>query len=380
MAHYTATLDTPNGTPIGYIPNFISLAAARSFNTVGSMTLAIHERHSPQTWAKDMQFKLFRGVPNGPSVLLGNTHWLVQKARWLWSSHTWEITATDAIGILDNPIVAYAPDTVYADKTYENGNQGYTDNLLRAYVRENLGSTALDTDRRNPLITVEDDLSLGPVAEKTASWQELLSTLTGIASDSEGLGTPLFFEMVPTANGGFLFVVKTDYLGSDRSAKVVFSPSFNNLTEVELEWDFTNAATAAYVGGVGDGAGRLVTQVEDATGLDRSPFARMERFVDMREEDRTTVLQEEGRAFLTKAQPKVVLNAKALDTPSLMFGRDYFYGDKVKATVGRFDFTPVISAFSVQYENGNENLDLRLKADTQLPTGTMLWEYGGNYG
>lgn len=366
MADYTALVRSSTNVDKGVLAPLISLQAARSLNTVGTATFRLPEIYDPSYWQRYMRFPIYREA-GGARNLLGNTIWFFESAKWLYSDHQWEITAKDALTLINRPIVAYTQDTLYADKTLDNGNQAPADDLMKAFVRENMGALVVDPDRSiSTYVTVEGDKSLGPVTEKTASFQDLFGTLTGIAGDSDSLGTPLYFDLVPQANGTFLFVVRTRFLGTDRTSRVVFSPAFNNLSEVELVFDYTNDVTVVYVGGVGDGAGRLIQTVIDTTRLAKSPFSRKEAFLDMRDEEDTTVLEAEGRAFLAKNTPKVVLNGTAVDTQTALFGRDYSFGDLVQAVAGKYKFNCLVSAFSVDYNSGKDAVDVKLKGEATL--------------
>lgn len=68
------------------------------------------------------------------------------------------------------------------------------------------------------------------------------------------------------------------YVGTDRSAEVVFSPSYENITTSDYAEDRTNMGNFCLVGGQGEGASRIKTTVGTATGKDR-----YELFVDAKE-------------------------------------------------------------------------------------------------
>lgn len=363
---YNVTVLDPGGGNERQIAGLLEVQVARSFNTVGNATFQFSDRYyRPSDWVPNMRFKVFRRTPTGTYRLLGNTVWFLKQPIWHYSSKTWEIKTEDTISILNNPLVAYTSDTLYADKTIDNGNYDYADNLLKAYVRENMGSLAQDGARNlEAYLTVDGNSSLGPLTEKTASFQELLSVLTSICQDAEGQGVPIYFDVVPSGEQTFVFRTYKDFLGQDKTTgpgAVSFGTSWNNLTEIDIAWDYATQVTVAYVGGVGDGAGRLIEKVEDRDALLRNPFARIERFVDMKDEDRSSVLQAAGRTYLAKQKAKATLTGRVIDTPYFVFGRDFDYGDQVRAAVGTFEFISVLSAFSAHWTGGKEELDLRLK-------------------
>lgn len=359
------------GVELQVASSLVSLQAARAFNTIGSGTLVLNDSdYPPWFWRKNMRIKIYRSSDNGPFALLGNTEWFLKSANWKYSEGVWEIGLKDTISILDGPLIAYPQDTIYADKTFENINSDTPNNLMRAFVRENMGSLAVDPDRdRSEWLDVEADRVYGDETEKTASYQELLGVLTSIAADSEAAGVPLVMDVVPIADNRYEFRVKHDFLGSDRSSgpgKVAFASGLNNIKDIQFLWDYNTDTTVAYVGGVGDGAGRFTVVVSDYKRVNLNPFNRYERFVDLRDEDSETVLESEGLTYIQKNRSKLVISAQVVDIPGLRFGRDYFYGDRVMVSAGTYEIPCLINAFSTSYSNGEEQLDLRLKGELPL--------------
>lgn len=76
-------------------------------------------------------------------------------------------------------------------------------------------------------------------------------------------------------NGQLIFSV---YKGADRSNTVVFAPQYENISTSDYSEDRTNMGNVAYIGGQGEGAGRIREEIGTATGADR-----YELFVDARE-------------------------------------------------------------------------------------------------
>lgn len=369
---YSAEFFDPLGNPLGQLGEVLEVQAARSANSIGKASIRLGRSSvGPGTWRRDMRVKIYRSLPGGKSYLLGNTVWFARKFSWNATTDTWLLNEMhDTLGLLNRRLVAYPEETLQADKILDNGNEDEIDNLMRAYVRENMGSLATDTTRDlSAYFTVEADQSLASLGEKTAAWAELFSTLNDLINDAASLGTKLYMEVVPMAQEKFQFRVFKDKLGVDRTGTVpalIFGPEYKNLSEVGLTWDYSTELTYAYVGGDGEAEGRLIETVSDATRMAKSVFNRWETFVDGRDELDSTVLQTLGRVELRKATPKLILEGQVLDTPAVQFGRDYFYGDMVKAAVKGFTFSCLIDAFSVTYGEGREELQVRLRGETDL--------------
>lgn len=370
VSYYLAFADA-FGNDIKLQPKVLEVQAARSVNTVGSATVRLAIDVPFDFWRRDMRVKIYRRTGSGTPYLLGNTSWLARKFIWDNDTENWIIESMpDILSILNRRIVAYTEETFYADKIIDNGNEGPADDLMKAFIRENYGTLALDTARDlSAYLDIADDHSLGPTLEKTAAFQDIFGVLTDLVNDAEAQGTKLYFELLPTSGNKFTFEVFEDYIGSDRANNrpfAQFGPEYKNLSEMQLTWDYTEEATFAYIGGDGEGAGRLLITQEDTVRSNKSPFNRIEIFVDGRDEVDETIMDSLGRIELNKRTPRLKLMAKALDTPILQFGRNYFYGDLVRVSVGNFIFNCLVSAFSVSYQEGREDLDVQLTGDLAI--------------
>ena len=359
--------------------DFISLEYARSANNVGSMTLTIpDEQYEPDIFQRDYRAEVWRSVDGEPSYLETGTFWLLRSAIKIWDERyriSWQLQFEDTNGILARRIVAYTRETSFADKTIEElgamNTDLYADNMMKAYMSDNYGSTATNTDRDlSAYLTIEAKTTQGPLIEKQAAFREVISVLQEITNDSEANGTTLFFELDGDEDGQLTFVTRINYLNIDHSvdgySAVMFGPSFNNLVDINLIFDYSEEANAAVVGGFGNGAARIVETVTDDSRIRLSPYNRVETFHDCRDFDVVTVLQEEGNTKLNQLTPKVRLSGNALDTPSTRYGRDYQYGDLVTAIVDTYQIDCHVSAIRVQVAGGNEDIQAVLKGSTNL--------------
>lgn len=370
MISYSVTIQNAYGQNLKSVSNIISLQAARAANQIGSGSIVLPDEYSPDYWGRDMRFKIYRRAGSGPRYLLGNTVWLGRRFKKSVSGKFWTISLKDSLDLVNRHVVAYTSETTYADKTIEEGNQDEADNLMKAFLRENYGTLAVDTLRNlSVYFSIEENKSLGQIVEKSASFQETFSVLTSLSNDSAERGTKLFFDMNLDAQDKLIFRVFKDKLGADRltgSQAARFGAQFNNLTDIELEWNYEDEFTVVYVGGMGQGAAQLVEEEKDNPRILKSPFGRRESYLTFTDIDVDTVLESEGKSFLWKHTPRIILNAKAIDTPSLQFGRNYFYGDRVLAVVDGMEFTCHVDAFSVGFEKEKEELDVKLRGESEL--------------
>lgn len=371
MTSYRVIIKDPVGQNPKVLTNIISLEAARAVNTVGSATLILPNEFRPSYWQRDMRVEIWRNLDNGFSHLLGDTYWFARRFVWQYTEDRWLVELKDTNDLLARRIVAYTAETDFAEKIEDWGTDDPADNEMRSYVRQNLGDEVENSFRDlSAYIEVEVDRNLAPVTQKEASFQPLFQVLTELANDSAELGERLFFSLDPQSNGKFLFRVAKGALGQDRTTSnrpVLFGPGYRNMTEIEIEWDYRDEATVVYAGGDGEGAGRLWTAVKDDSRVRRSPFGRIEVFIDSKDQDDENLLMAEARAELAKRRPKLRLTGQAVDTPLTQFGRDYDYGDVVQAVVGELRFNCLVDAFSVSYDDGKESgLDIRLNGEMSL--------------
>jgi hypothetical protein len=88
----------------------------------------------------------------------------------------------------------------------------------------------------------------------------------------------------------------------------------------------------AYSGGQGEGAARDVSELEDTTRTNASPYNRREVWVDARNTETTAAREDRGYQALEKYKPVQTLTGKLVDTKGLRFMVDYGFGDLVTAT------------------------------------------------
>lgn len=381
IGRYQVVYKSANGEVINVWrdADFISLEYARSANNVGSMTLIIpDEEYSPDLFKRDYRAEVWRSVDGEPGQLETDTFWLLRSAVKVWDEQyriTWQLNFEDTTSILGRRIVAYTRETSYADKTIEElgamHTDLYADNMMKAYMSDNFGSTATDTDRDlSAYLTIETKTTQGPLIEKQAAFRVVLNVLQEIANDSEASGTALYFKLDGDQDGQLTFGTRINFLNDDHSydadAPVLFGPEFNNLADINLSFDYSEEATVAVVGGFGNGAARIVETVTDATRIAFSPYNRIEVFHDCRDFDVTTVLQEEGNTKLQQLTPKARVSGNAIDTPSTRYGRDYQYGDLVTAIVDTYQIDCHVAAVRVRVAGGDEDIQAVLKGDTSL--------------
>jgi hypothetical protein len=75
------------------------------------------------------------------------------------------------------------------------------------------------------------------------------------------------------------------------------------------------------------------------------------------------VLQSAGHAALRDGRPKKLLTATIQNTTGARYGRDWFYGDKLTASVDDDQFDCGIDAVAVSVQGGKETVKANLRGE-----------------
>lgn len=254
----------------------------------------------------------------------------------------YRLSARHATELIDRRAVAYAAGSTFANKSADNaGDQ------IKAYLRENIGSSISSADRDGDesmadLVTpgylrIEPDKGDGASVPKTTDRGSMLGVIQDIANDSTTDGSYIGFGVVYESDKTFSFVTKQDQWGHDRSSgtsgQVIFSPSRGNMGDWKIEIDHTDEVTVAIAGGRGQNDERIIATSIDTERMALSPFNRRERYYDATSADTTALVQAVADARLREGEPKITLVCDLIETPSCLRGIDFDLGDIVTAQV-----------------------------------------------
>ncbi len=267
--------------------------------------------------------------------------------------------------LLMRRIVAYAAGTAYTTKT------GYADDVMKALVRENLGSLAA-TARQMSIVTVEANRSAGTSISKGCAWQPLFQTLREISESSRNTpATAVYFDMVPTGDGSTCtFITNVPQLGMDHrypggaQGPVWFSLELGNMQNPRLSISRDNEATYAYGGGQGEESARIIIETGDTARVGASPLNRIELFYDGRQYDATesTALASAAKSRLEDAQPVTRFAFDSVDTydssgnPLCVYGVHWGLGDRVTAQYLGQSFDMHVAAVGITVDSSGEKI------------------------
>jgi len=258
-------------------------------------------------------------------------------------------------------MVAYNAGTAGAEKASQAA-----DDAMKAYVDENLGGTAVDTDRDITGLgfSVQENLTQGPIITKDAAWQPLMQTLQELAQASRLAGTPVYFGTVPLGRGfDMQFQTKANYWGSDHTRDgihglVTFALERGNMINPVLVTDYHDEFTVAYAKGQGVGDAVEMVEVEDATRSAASPLNRRETTADSQEGTNDDALTAAGESALDAGRPIRTFTFQPQDTESCKYGLHWWFGDLVAASFWGEEANFHIVGVHVVVEGGRETVEV----------------------
>ena len=294
--------------------------------------------------------------------------------KWGWFENSdghdrFLIEGVDQNDLVDRRIVAY-----FAAET-ESHKIDFSDDMLKAVIRENMGALAPLDEAGRPRaydpnrFSVMADVAAGPVVERNFAWRFTLPILQEIADSSHNLGFPLYFDVVPSAEPAvFEFQTFISYLGKDRSAtsdvQVVFSKENNNLSKPSWEEDWFDERNYVYGGGQGEEADRMIDPEDDVWRIRKSIWNRRECFMDAREETAIQGVANKAYQRMQRERPVVQFSADLLDSRKTRFGKDFMYGDLITAKYRGREFSAMVDAYSItKPKTGPEELEIRTEVE-----------------
>ncbi len=361
-AQYDIWLDTPDGDRLALLDTFLSLQYARVVNDVGKFMIKLPDTLDRRLIRPDAMLEIWRTEGGCQTLeLLG----LIRRLEYGEENGAAYsiLEGYDGNGLLADRIVAYAAGSAQAVKS------GAADDVMKAIVRENLGSSATDTDRILSALTVQPDFTLGPTVDKRFARKVVLEVLKTYAEAAYTLGTPVYFDMVPQITGDnratWEFRTAINQPGSDRTYSAyyptLFSQEWGNLESPLLVYDYFDEYSVVYVGGQGEEAKRRVVEVEDTSRTGLSPWGRREKFLDATNQKTTAQLTSVGQRALATGRTRARFSGVLLSTTQTMYGRDWRVGDLVTASYRDMQFDVLVNVIHIRVDRNGEILEARLE-------------------
>lgn len=257
--------------------------------------------------------------------------------------------------ILAERVIPYPAGGAYADKT------GPADDVMRQYVRENLGQLCLDVDRRvsTAYLDVEADTSSAPTISAAASGDTLADVLEACAAVSEDQGVPLYYGLVrePTSDNALKLVFRVrPYAwaadrGRDSGFPLVLSYANGRLENPALVEDHEDVDNVVYLIPPGSqDAAEPVAYL--GAGWDAGVFTRSERVVSAGAS--VTATQEDAivAAELARNAPRIKLTADIVTegpgAAGIKYGWDWVSGTRVVAEFEDYSANAIVGTVSIE--------------------------------
>lgn len=250
------------------------------------------------------------------------------------------------------------------------------DDLLKAIVRTNLGSTATVANGRKAsgvidasYFGVAANLTLAPTLALAFSYRNVLDICKEICDASRTAGTELYFDIVPAIEDGDTHTVEfRTYIGqpgkdrtADGDSPMTFGLEFENLAEPELIEDGTDEVNRAYGLGQGQEAERIIEYADDVTRQAASLWALREGTAQALV-DTSAGVQDVADAALAAGRPQTTFTAKLRSVTGYTMGVDWDWGDRVQGSYDGRDFEALVRAVTVSVNgDGYESIDAAIE-------------------
>lgn len=362
---YQVILRDSAGAFLAQVNDFIRLEYVLTTNAVGTLTLLLPSYYGPflirnGELVVDSRIDVLRSVYLDTYQREGDTQWLVRRLQKpAWKPGTISVTAVSANHLLARRIVAYDAGTSQSDKV------GYSDVVMRAIVDENFVSP-VDGTRLMPNLSIDVGSLFVAVGGVTKSFarRRVLDILQEIANTTNNAGFFVAFDVVSLNDVNFQFRVFPGQRGKDlRTLLQPQGPNFGTMADAELLLDHAEEVTFVYAGGEGEEAARAMGEAVDATRYNLSAYNRIEAFVDARTTDDVTALENEAEAALRAGRPVRSISGAIVDTPGLIYGLDYNFGDYIRMAFGGSNLDIRVESVHITVEGSKETIDIRFRGD-----------------
>jgi hypothetical protein len=233
---------------------------------------------------------------------------------------------------------------------------GPGETIIKQWVNLNAGPGAI-ASRATLGLLVDPDAGQGATVSGSGRMDNLLTFIQPIV-ESAGIGFRVLFGDDDTMN----FQIFTP---RDMSGVAKFGSELGNLASFEHILE-ASKSSAAIVGGSGDLTARVFREIDD-TQSSSDWGARSETFVDRRDTTDPTQMDQSGTSETVTNGPVTGLTIKTVDTPQLMFGRDYGLGDKV--SLPEFGITDILRGVNIAW-TASASPSVDSSVGTQTTTGT----------
>jgi hypothetical protein len=398
-AEYSVWLCSQTGVRVQEITQFIALDYARSTNAPGEFTLDMPHTFDISLLKEDSQLEIWRTPPDGAPTLETGTGWFVQSASRIIpadSAGVIRATGASAMHLLTRRVIpmssktktkkkrkkgganagpngAAAGDAILRlarehlgrglDYNYNGTVSGSGQEELNSGDRFNTGDTLTGRDLETPgYLTFAAYQGHGVVLKKKFGWREVWDSVVEMIEATDELLEPIAVDIEASSTNPLRYPLKTyaPIRGTDRTTTVTLSPDSPHYNLADVEWgtDWSEHVNQIWVK-----KPKKLASRPNAFSVGTNPYARREALVDASDAETNEETRIEGDAALREGKPKKVFTCRVVNTPISMYGRDWFWGDKVTVSVLGETATATVAGINVRVAAGEETITAVVEVD-----------------
>lgn len=348
------------------LDDFLELDCTKTVNDLGSLQLTVPWSFDRNLLKRDNMVQIWR-APTGGRLSLFQAYFLYD---WKFSISGSRRSVT-LWGVGPNAILSWRRVAYFNNETQSTFEAVEADDAMKDIVNTNIVSvTAFETgadttDRQWSTVSVQTDLTNGPQIDGQYAWRNVLDVLQDMSADSHSKGTQVWFDMVPILGANsisFQFRTFTGQPGQDLTSKGVgFSFDKGTLRSASLEYDYSQEKTYIYGLGQGEDSDRNIQTASDSTRINESAWGRKEDVANATIDEEDDGVQSAADGGLYIGRPRIRFDAVPQDTAEFRFGRDWDWGDKVRARFDNLEFDSIIYTVRLSVRNQQENITTKLE-------------------
>lgn len=375
---YTCRIADPFGTPLAEVANFAdpvggggaALEYALNVGQIGLLQLTVPATFNADLFRLDGRIGVWRAINGRPPKLDGQAIFLIRK--WRYTDQDTTIWAVHANELLRRRIVAYAAGSSYSSKIAATA----AGNLIKAFARENLGSSISGANRDgadtqtdiSAYLTTQIDLGDGASLATQDARRNLFDVVRELQDASTTAGTYLAAEIVAPTESTLELRTYATQRGVDHRAgtvqPVILSPQRGSLANCALTVDRMDEVTVAICGGTGEGVQRLIATSIDTTRMGESPLNRRELFGDYSNISDAAALQDKADALVRAGRPRIEFVGDLQETDGATRGIHYDLGDQVTAEFRQQQYDVRLDVIGVRVGGGAARTQAQLRSVT----------------
>jgi hypothetical protein len=254
--------------------------------------------------------------------------------------------------LLQRRIVVPPAGQEYATKT------GLAESVIKSFVADSMVSP-LDANRIFNGVTVAADSGAGNIITFSARYTNLLSVCETVSEQGN-----LDYGIIGGSEvGEFIFDARglwgNDYREGNTAGNIpiIFSIERDNMLIPILSLNYSAEQNFMYVGGEGQGAERVIQEVQNSVAIATSPWGRKESFAESRSQNSVDALVAAGQTELEARKAKQSLSFSIRQTDSSRWIRDWNLGDLITAKYYEYAFDRQIVDIGVLVSSGASNYE-----------------------